>query len=86
MLAQAGDRSIAQVAKDLDLTNTSLREWVIRAEWTRARALSSLDSRAAVAEIRDMVNLSARAGEDRWAVVQGERVIRRISPFPGEVK
>lgn len=31
-LAQAGDRSIAQVAKELDLTETSLREWVKRVE------------------------------------------------------
>lgn len=28
---QAGDRSVAQVAKDLDLTETALREWVKRA-------------------------------------------------------
>ena len=31
-LTQAGDRSIAQVALDLDLTETALREWVKRAE------------------------------------------------------
>ena len=31
-LAKAGDRTIAQVAKDLDLTETALREWVRRAE------------------------------------------------------
>ena len=27
-LVKAGDRSIAQVAKELDLTETALREWV----------------------------------------------------------
>jgi transposase len=27
-LCRVGDRSIAQVAKDLDLTETALREWV----------------------------------------------------------
>lgn len=31
-LAQAGDRSVGQVAKDLDLTETSLRAWVKQAE------------------------------------------------------
>ena len=31
-LTQKGDRSIAQVATDLDLTETALREWVKRAE------------------------------------------------------
>ena len=31
-LCQAGDRSIAQVAKDLGLTESSLRSWVKQAE------------------------------------------------------
>jgi transposase len=31
-LAQAGDRSIPQVAKDLDLTETTLREWIKRVD------------------------------------------------------
>lgn len=31
-LCKAGDRSITKVAEDLDLTETSLREWVKRAE------------------------------------------------------
>lgn len=31
-LVRAGNRSIGQVAADLDLTETSLREWVRRAE------------------------------------------------------
>lgn len=31
-LTQVGDRTIAKVAEDLDLTETSLREWVKRAE------------------------------------------------------
>ena len=30
-LTKAGDRSIPQVAKDLDLTETTLREWIKRA-------------------------------------------------------
>ncbi len=31
-LCKAGDRTIGQVAKDLDLTETALREWVHRAD------------------------------------------------------
>ena len=31
-LCKVGDRSIGQVAKDLDLTETALREWVNRAD------------------------------------------------------
>ena len=31
-LCKVGDRSIGQVAKDLDLTETALREWVKRAD------------------------------------------------------
>ena len=31
-LCQTGDRSIAQVARDLDLTETSVRRWVAQAE------------------------------------------------------
>ena len=31
-LAMVGDRSVGQVAKDLDLTETALRDWVKRAE------------------------------------------------------
>lgn len=31
-LVKVGDRSVGQVAKDLDLTETAVREWVGRAE------------------------------------------------------
>jgi transposase-like protein len=31
-LCQVGDRTVSQVAKDLDLTETALRDWVKRAE------------------------------------------------------
>jgi len=31
-LCKTGDRSIAQVAKELDLTETALRDWIKRAE------------------------------------------------------
>lgn len=51
---QAGDRSIGQVAKDFDLTETAVREWVRQAELddgTRTDGLSS-DERAELAALR----------------------------------
>ena len=54
-LCRAGDRSIAQVAKDLDLTVTALREWVHRAGADAGKgpagALTS-DERAELARLR----------------------------------
>lgn len=37
-LCKSGDRTIGQVAKDLDLTETALREWVHRADATTSQA------------------------------------------------
>src|SRR5690348_5315714 len=53
-LCQRGDRSIGQVAKDFDLTETAVREWVRQAELdsgTRSDGLSS-DERAELAQLR----------------------------------
>jgi transposase-like protein len=54
-LCGVGDRSIGQIAADLDLTETALREWVKRAEVDgvggTAEALSS-DERAELARLR----------------------------------
>ena len=48
-LCKAGDRTIGQVAKDLDLTETALREWVSRAD----SAASASPADALSAEERD---------------------------------
>ena len=57
-LCQAGDRSVAEVAKDLDLTETALREWLKRAEEaaepTPAGALSAAE-RDELKELRKRV-------------------------------
>jgi transposase-like protein len=54
-LCRVGDRSIAQVAKDLDLTESALREWVHRADVDAGKgpagALTS-DERAELAMLR----------------------------------
>ena len=39
-LCRIGDRSVAQVAKDLDLTETALREWVQRADVDAGKGLN----------------------------------------------
>jgi transposase-like protein len=57
-LCQAGGRTLGQVAKDLDLTETALREWVKRAEEeekaTPRDALSN-EERNELAELRKRV-------------------------------
>jgi transposase-like protein len=54
-LCGAGNRSIAQVARDLDLTETRLREWVHRADVDAGKgpagAITS-DERAEFARLR----------------------------------
>jgi transposase len=53
-LCQRGDRSIGQVARDFDLTDTAVREWVKQAErdtGTRADGLTS-DEKAEPATLR----------------------------------
>ena len=37
-LCQRGDRSVGQVARDFDLTETAVREWVKQADLDRADA------------------------------------------------
>ena len=52
--ASAGDRTVGQVAKDFDLTETAVREWVKQAELdagTRSDGLTS-DERAELAQLR----------------------------------
>jgi transposase len=51
---RSGDRSVGQVARDFDLTETAVREWVRQAELddgTRADGLSS-DEREELARLR----------------------------------
>ena len=53
-LCRRGDRSIGQVAKDFDLTETAVREWVRQAErdvGTRSDGLTSAE-RAELAQLR----------------------------------
>ena len=56
-LATKGDRSVAQVAKDLDLTEGSLREWMKRAE---ADAKPGTTSTLSTAEREELSELRKR--------------------------
>lgn len=57
-LCKAGDRTIGQVAKDLDLTETALREWVNRADLaasTNSGDTLSAEERDELRELRKRV-------------------------------
>jgi transposase-like protein len=43
-LTKVGDRSVSEVSRDLDLTETALREWVKRADEEAAPAPGSLSA------------------------------------------
>jgi transposase len=54
-LCQRGDRSVGQVARDFDLTETAVREWVRQAErdaGTRRDGGLSTDERGELAQLR----------------------------------
>ncbi len=51
-LTRSGDRSVAQVARDLDLTESALREWVRRAQGTASPALLSGSERQELEQLR----------------------------------
>ena len=53
-LCQRGDRSVAQVARDFDLTETAVREWVKQAE---RDAGTSEDGGLTSAERKELVEL-----------------------------
>ena len=57
-LCRVGDRSVRQVAKDLDLTETALRDWVKRADVDVGKGLPpaiTTDERDELRELRKRV-------------------------------
>ena len=82
-LCRIGDRSVAQVAKDLDLTETALREWVQRADVDAGKgpagALTS-DERAELARLR-RENRRRQMGRDIFK--REARFFARESPMEG---
>ena len=62
-LCQRGDRSVGQVAKDFDLTETAVREWVKQAErdaGTRQDGGLTSSERAELAQLRPRTAGSGR--------------------------
>jgi transposase len=72
-LCQRGDRSIGQVARDFDLTETAVREWVRQAE----RDAGTGDGGLTSAERQE---LSALRRENRW-LRQDVEILKRATAF-----
>ena len=62
-LCRVGDRSVKQVATDLDLTETALREWVKRAE-VRIRCLNPRSRRGSRRDASSRVWRRDQLGDD----------------------
>ena len=73
-LCQRGDRSVGQVAKDFDLTETAVREWVRRAE---RDAGSRQDGGLTSAEQRELAELRRENRRLREDV----EILKRASAF-----
>ena len=56
-LVRASGKTIGQVAKDLDLTETALREWVRRAQELPSGRLVDVDERAELKRLREEVRV-----------------------------
>lgn len=56
-LVKDSGKSIGQVAKDLDLTETTLREWLKRSEGTSLRSKLSSDEREELVRLRKEVRV-----------------------------
>ena len=78
-LCQRGDRTIGQVAKDFDLTETAVRAWVKQAELDAGSRTDGLisDERAELAQLR-RENRRLREDNDilKWATAFFAREIR----------
>src|SRR5271169_1989105 len=74
-LCQRGDRSVGQVAKDFDLTETAVREWVKQAERDAGTGDGGLtsDERSELAELRreNRLSLPPFPGQAGLGVVAG---------------
>jgi transposase len=78
-LCQRGDRSVGQVARDFDLTETAVREWVKQAERdSGARQDGGLTS----AERREMVELR----RENRRLREDEILKRATAFFAGETR
>ena len=56
-LVRASGKTVGEVAKDLDLTETALREWVRRAQEVPSGQLVNVDERAELKRLREEVRV-----------------------------
>jgi transposase-like protein len=68
-LCQRGDRSVGQVARDFDLTETAVREWVKQAEREGVRADGGLPVRLLPAASRPTVRTEASDAEQTEQII-----------------
>jgi transposase len=73
-LCQRGDRSIGQVARDFDLTETAVREWVKQAE---RDAGTRVDGGLTSAEREEL----ARLRRDNRRLQQDVEILKRATAF-----
>src|SRR5215216_6718708 len=87
-LCGRGDRSIGQVARDFDLTETAVREWVRQAErdtGTRRDGGLTSSERQELAALRrenQRLSRSAASGATREARTAGARLATRVTTTP----
>ena len=79
-LCQRGDRSIGQVARDFDLTDTAVREWVKQAERDTGVRADGLTSIKPPSTTNDAPVVHAASGEQSHAM---QLAISRASPGRG---
>ena len=77
-------KSVGGVARDLDLTETALREWVnrARADGTNGRTGLTTAEREELARLRRKTGSCARRGRSQNLVEAAGVVLPRISNFP----
>jgi transposase-like protein len=78
-LCAIGDRSVGQVATDLDLTETALREWVRRAELDARKAPSATATGAALntAEREELAQLR----RDNKRLLMEREILKKAAAF-----
>ena len=76
-LCERGDRSIGQVARDLDLTHTSVREWVKQAKIDAGRGPDGALSTAEKEELRKLRREVRQLREDKEILLKAAAFFAR---------
>ena len=76
-LCERGDRSIGQVARDLDLTTTSVREWVKQAQIDAGRGPDGALSTAEKEELRRLRRENRQLRDDKEILLKAAAFFAR---------